>query len=69
MYFYWLGERRARAFGRLFSVFSLSTFFPQKTAGFPHVAVIIHGIIHSSSTGHGTGRCRPQSTGLVSEFR
>ena len=47
-----LGAHRARACGQLFSVFSISTFFPQNAAGFPHVAVIIHGIIHSSSTGH-----------------
>jgi hypothetical protein len=50
MYFYRVGRRRARVIRRLFKFFSVSTLFPQIAGGFPQVAAVIHGIIHSLST-------------------
>ena len=50
-YFYCLCRRRARARGRPFSGFSLSTKNPRKTSSYPHLTAVIHGFAHSLSTG------------------
>jgi hypothetical protein len=50
-YFYRLRGTPARFCGSSFPVFSLSTFDPQKMAGYPHIAADVHRFMHSSSTG------------------
>jgi hypothetical protein len=49
-YFYrFLGARR-KSFSGLFQIISLSTLYPQITGSFPPMMLVIHGIIHNSST-------------------
>jgi hypothetical protein len=48
-----LPERRARGYGNSFGVFSRSTRCPQNADSYPHVAAVVHRLMHSSSTGSG----------------
>jgi len=47
-----LAARRARAGGNSFWVFFASTCCPQNSATYPHIAAVIHRLLHSSSTGY-----------------
>jgi hypothetical protein len=48
-----LPERRARVYGNSCGVFSRSTRCPQNADSYPHVAAVVHRLMHSSSTGSG----------------
>jgi hypothetical protein len=55
-HFYRLGGQRARARGQPFQVSRYPRLNPQKAAGYPDLTVVIHGHIHSLSTGLGASR-------------
>jgi hypothetical protein len=49
-YFYRFPEGPRKSFSGLFQIISLSTLYPQIMGSFPPMMLVIHGIIHNSST-------------------
>jgi hypothetical protein len=49
-----LSWRTRKSLGEFISSFSLSTCFPQNARSYPHVTVVIHRLMHRSSTGYAT---------------